>query len=289
MRGTVVRRTPTEVAIDLEQAGLVSFKSDEVLSVEPEQPLPNPPTPSSEPQSTVRPTIPVTPRETRDAAEPPEGARSLPDAMKAVAFVYVAFQDGRAGFGSGTVITHKGLIATNYHVVEGAATIEVMLPSEQGTVTVGSAKRHRARVVKGDACLDLALLRVPVPTPHFVRLAPDEDIRVGFPVVAIGNPEGLTTSVSNGVISAVRSLRGAGIKLEEPIPGCEHLSGEALANFTLVQTDAAVNVGNSGGPLLNANQEVVGINTLQVTMATGLNFAIHAKHLRRFAGSYLSE
>ena len=110
---------------------------------------------------------------------------------------------------------------------------------------------------------------------------------------AIGNPEGLTTTVSAGVVSALRTAGDLGIENASDINGCEHISGRALRKYTMVQTDAAINAGNSGGPLLDSDLNIIGINTLslqyQGTGNVGLNFAVHAKHVRTFVGSYAKE
>jgi putative serine protease PepD len=149
--------------------------------------------------------------------------------------------------GSGFVIGKSGHIVTNYHVVEGADTIEVGF-SNRDTV--------KARVVGTDPSTDLAVLKVDVDaralTP--LRLGDSDRIRVGDSVVAIGNPLGLERSVTAGIVSA----------LHRPLT--------APDNFTIddvIQTDAAINSGNSGGPLIAANGRVIGVNTAIATGNTG--------------------
>jgi S1-C subfamily serine protease len=149
--------------------------------------------------------------------------------------------------GSGFVIDKSGRIVTNYHVVQGADTIEVGF-SNRDTV--------KARVVGTDPSTDLAVLKVDVDaralTP--LRLGDSDRIRVGDSVVAIGNPLGLERSVTAGIVSA----------LHRPLT--------APDNFTIddvIQTDAAINSGNSGGPLIAANGRVIGVNTAIATGNTG--------------------
>jgi S1-C subfamily serine protease len=149
--------------------------------------------------------------------------------------------------GSGFVIDKSGRIVTNYHVVQGADTIEVGF-SNRDTV--------KARVVGTDPSTDLAVLKVDVDaralTP--LRLGDSDRIRVGDSVVAIGNPLGLERSVTAGIVSA----------LHRPLT--------APDNFTIddvIQTDAAINSGNSGGPLIAANGRVIGVNTAIATGSTG--------------------
>jgi S1-C subfamily serine protease len=156
-------------------------------------------------------------------------------------------QQQQRALGSGFVIGKSGHIVTNYHVVEAADTIEVGF-SNRDTV--------KARVVGTDPSTDLAVLKVNVDaralTP--LRLGDSDRIRVGDSVVAIGNPLGLERSVTAGIVSA----------LNRPliVPG----------NFTIddvIQTDAAINSGNSGGPLIAANGRVIGVNTAIATGNTG--------------------
>jgi S1-C subfamily serine protease len=156
-------------------------------------------------------------------------------------------QQQQRALGSGFVIGKSGHIVTNYHVVEGADTIEVGF-SNRDTV--------KARIVGTDPSTDLAVLKVDVDaralTP--LRLGDSDRIRVGDSVVAIGNPLGLERSVTAGIVSA----------LHRPLM--------APDNFTIddvIQTDAAINSGNSGGPLIAANGRVIGVNTAIATGNTG--------------------
>ncbi len=188
-------------------------------------------------------------------------------------------------------MSSKGVIVTNYHVVADARTIQVLLPTSDGKISLSSngSRPYEARVLKTDKCFDLALLQIPLKTPRYLQFADDDEIHSGDEVTAVGNPEGLTVSVSKGVVIAVRSVRdmGVGEAVLERATECRGLSGRALEAFTLVQTDASINPGNSGGPLLSRQYHIIGVNTLMGGI--GLNFAIHVKHVRKFVGAYAEE
>ena len=158
------------------------------------------------------------------------------------------------GQGSGFVLDKAGHVLTNYHVVEGANRgIEVMLSNK---------RRYAAKVVGTDKVHDLALLQIDAPNLEPVTLADSSDLSVGQKVYAIGNPFGLSGTMTRGIISSIRSIRGSeGAPIEDAI-----------------QTDAAINPGNSGGPLLNSHGEVIGINTMIASngadQSSGIGFAI---------------
>ncbi len=158
------------------------------------------------------------------------------------------------GQGSGFILDKAGHILTNYHVVQGANRgIEVMLSNK---------RRYAARVVGVDKVHDLALLQIDAPGLQPVTLADSSQLQVGQKVYAIGNPFGLSGTMTRGIISSIRSIRnGDGSKIEDAI-----------------QTDAAINPGNSGGPLLNSSGEVIGINTMIASngadQSSGIGFAI---------------
>jgi S1-C subfamily serine protease len=158
------------------------------------------------------------------------------------------------GQGSGFVLDRAGHVLTNYHVVEAANRgIEVQLSNKH---------KYSATVVGSDRTHDLALLQINAPNLQPVTLADSTDLAVGQKVYAIGNPFGLSGTMTRGIISSIRSVRG----------------GEGAPIEDAIQTDAAINPGNSGGPLLNSRGEVIGINTMIASngaeQSSGIGFAI---------------
>jgi S1-C subfamily serine protease len=152
--------------------------------------------------------------------------------------------------GSGVIITQDGYILTNNHVVEHAGAVEVGLTD--GTSTT-------AQVIGMDPMTDLAVLRVGMNGLPAAQLGDSEKVEVGQMAIAIGNPLGFQNTVSAGVVSALgRTLRGQ--------------AGHLIDN--MIQTDVALNPGNSGGPLVDSRGHVIGINTAMVSNAQGLSFAI---------------
>jgi S1-C subfamily serine protease len=156
------------------------------------------------------------------------------------------------GQGSGFIIDKEGHVLTNYHVIAEARQVEV---------TLHNRKKYRATVVGTDRSHDLAVIQIKGPGLTPMVLGDSRNLQVGQKVYAIGNPFGLSGTMTRGIISSIRPVQEPdGLEIDEAI-----------------QTDAAINPGNSGGPLLNWHGEVIGINTLiasSVGQSAGIGFAI---------------
>ncbi len=166
--------------------------------------------------------------------------------------------------GSGVLISRDGLIVTNEHVIEGAAEIKVRFADGQ---------QEQAEVIGSDADADLALLRVPARGKAFLPVAEQDDALIGETVIAIGNPFGLESTVTVGVLSARdRTVTS---------PNTRRVYTDFL------QTDASINPGNSGGALVDLDGRLIGINTAIIDDARGIGFAIPAKRVRRVVSDLL--
>jgi Do/DeqQ family serine protease len=160
------------------------------------------------------------------------------------------------GLGSGVIIDKRGFVLTNFHVIRGADSVTVKLPSNQ---------EFQGRIVGTDTKTDLAIIRFqPDGDLRVATLGDSDRLRVGEWAIAIGNPFGLDQTVTVGVISAT---------------GRSEVGIATYENF--IQTDASINPGNSGGPLINLRGEVIGINTAIVATGQGIGFAIPANMAKR--------
>jgi S1-C subfamily serine protease len=218
--------------------------------------------------------------QTNNSSPLPEGqfakvAASIADSVVTIE----AVSDTEGSQGSGVVIDGRGYIVTNNHVISEAATN----PSQyKMTVVFNDGKEVPANLVGRDPKTDVAVLKVDnVDNLTVARFGDSEKLRVGDEVIAAGAPLGLRSTVTHGIISA----------LHRPVP----LSGDGSDTDTVidgVQTDASINHGNSGGPLINMNSEVIGINTAGKSLsdsASGLGFAIPVNEVKNVVDTLIKD
>ena len=173
---------------------------------------------------------------------------------KSVQSVNGWFQQETEGMGSGFIINNDGYILTNYHVIDGAKEV---------TVTLSDGQEVTASVVNYDSDQDVAMIKInqDIEVPGVVELGDSDALQPGEEVLAIGNPlsKELSSTLTKGIVSALN----------------RSIETETGVSTNLIQTDTAINSGNSGGPLINTKGEVIGINTLKASDgAEGIGFAI---------------
>jgi S1-C subfamily serine protease len=177
-------------------------------------------------------------------------------AVETVGPAVVKLDVGSQGSGSGFLFTSDGLLVTNSHVVQGTT---------HAGITFADGTKARGEILGDDPDTDLAIVRVAGNRLPFAALADSSLVRVGQIAIAIGNPYGFDCTVTTGVVSALgRSLRSRSGRLMDDV----------------LQTDAALNPGNSGGPLVTSRGEVIGVNTAMIMPAQGLSFAIASNTVR---------
>lgn len=174
--------------------------------------------------------------------------------------------DRQIGLGSGVIISEDGYIVTNNHVIADAERLEV---------TLNDNRNFDAVVIGADPVTDLALIKIEAPDLHVIPLGNSEDLRVGEWVLAVGNPFGFTSTVTSGIVSAKA----------RNISSLSHQGSRGIESY--IQTDAALNAGNSGGALVNLKGELVGINTAiysQTGNYAGCSFAIPTTIVNKVIG-----
>ncbi|GAB4036899.1 S1C family serine protease [Spirosoma gilvum] len=171
--------------------------------------------------------------------------------------------ESEGGTGSGFVISTDGYIITNNHVVAGANTIHVSLPD---------SNEYEATLIGRDPATDIAVIKIYADGLKAIRFADSKQVQVGQIAIAVGNPYGFQYSLTAGVVSALgRTLRSESGRLIDDV----------------IQTDAALNPGNSGGPLVDSNGDVIGVNTAVILPAQGICFAVSSNLAALVAGKLI--
>ncbi len=171
--------------------------------------------------------------------------------------------DAEGGSGSGFIISSDGYIITNNHVVAGASEIKVLLPD---------SREYDATLIGRDPDTDIAVLKIYADSLKAIRFADSKNLQVGQIAIAIGNPYGFQYSLTAGVVSALgRTLRSESGRLIDDV----------------IQTDASLNPGNSGGPLVNSDGDVIGVNTAVILPAQGICFAVSSNLTALVAGKLI--
>ncbi len=234
---------------------------------------------SPQPPSAAAPVQPIAPINTNatDPAAQQDGLVTLYENVSPGTVAVITDQ----GQGSGFVYDAQGHVITNYHVIEGATSVEIRFSS--GFMSYGT-------IIGTDTDSDLAIIKVDAPAEeiHPLPLGDSDSLKVGQTVIAIGNPFGLNGTMTVGIISALGRTLDA---IHETPEGQPFTAGD------IIQTDAAINPGNSGGPLFNTNGEVIGINrairTLSATdtgqpVNSGIGFAVSINMVKRVAPALIT-
>ena len=192
------------------------------------------------------------------------------------------FQDVVSG--SGAIISDDGYIVTNYHVIDGAKTILVSLSNRQTL---------QARLIGADPSTDLAVLKIDAANLPFLLYGKSEEIKVGQWVLAVGYPLSLQVTATAGIVSGMgRNLASSMGLSPGPSFGQSRMQANSVNRIdSFIQTDAAVNLGNSGGPLVNPAGQIIGINTAMATpngAYTGYSFAIPVNIVQRVVGELIA-
>ncbi|MEI8132292.1 MAG: trypsin-like peptidase domain-containing protein [Leptolinea sp.] len=238
-------------------------------------PVSNGTTPQSAPVIQVAPPVPVSISGTNPNLAPDQDllVRLYETVSPGVVLIQQIGEKG-SGLGSGFVYSADGYVVTNFHVVEGATDLEVDFPNGYKT---------RGKIAATDLDSDLAVIKVDAPADQLrpLPLGDSDAVKVGQTVVAIGNPFGLNSTMTMGIVSAKGRTMDSLRQSEE---------GGYYSTGDMIQTDASINPGNSGGPLLNLNGEVIGLNRAIRTLGTnstgdpinsGIGFAVSVNIIKR--------
>ncbi len=183
--------------------------------------------------------------------------------------IFLADGATQLGIGTGVVVADNGYILTNWHVSGNKYS--------NCYVTMHNGKIYNGTVVWADSNIDLAIVKISAKGLNYIKIGDSDQVRIGETVYAIGNPIGyeFQRTVTAGIISAVNRT----IKIEE--------EGTQSYMEDLIQTDATINPGNSGGPLINIEGEMIGINTIKITSAEGIGFAVPINIIKPIIESYV--
>ena len=194
-------------------------------------------------------------------------------------------QDGvsKMGIGSGVIISEKGYILTNEHV-SGPKNSNCYVTMEDG-------KNYNANVVWSDSNLDLAIIKINMKCINYAKLGNSDALSVGESVYAIGNPIGFEfqKTVTSGIVSALNRTIIFKEENQTSTGNVQNKDEQEIYMSNLIQTDATINPGNSGGPLINNDGEIIGINTVKITSAEGIGFAVPINVIKPIINKFENE